>query len=123
MKVGMPLILAASIVAAPACAEQATPQEATRAEGEMITRVSAAVERYAESINIDRAYVGYCRVKLNLIGDGHPIDGSVPFGINYLHIDRDVLKIQINAREVFERSYMILCLSEARNTLRAAATR
>jgi hypothetical protein len=108
-------------IAAPALAQQVTSQEAGRAQVEMMRRVSGAVREYATSIDIDPGYIDYCQTKLNEVGRASANDGSIPFGFNYGTATRQTLKMQIDTREVFERSYMILCLAEAKNTLRAAA--
>lgn len=123
MKLLWALASLAILSSSPAAAQAVSYDEAGRAQGEMLTRVSAAADAYAKSIGIGDGYITYCRVKLNMVGDGHPKDGSIPFGINYRDVTRETLTLTISAREAFERSFLTLCLAEAKNTLRSAQPR
>lgn len=106
---------------APAIAE-VSELETGRAQGEMLKRIDEAVSNYVRQIGIDESYVGYCRTKLGLETNKVPVDGSIPFGINYKAISTsEELNTIITARENFERSFIILCLSSAKQTLNQAA--
>ena len=84
----------------------------------MLNRVSSEIDAYAERIGIDHDFVTYCRTEMNIRTDGLPDDGSIPFGIQYSEIfDKDELNLIIEVREAYERSFMMLCLANAKNAL------
>ena len=123
MRLHIALTVAAALAAGSANAQAVSHEEAGRVQSEMLVRVSNAVTAYARSIGMDSNYITYCRVEMDLIADGHPKDGNIPFGINYYDVTRETLNHTIAVREAFERSYLTLCLAEAKNALRAAAAR
>jgi hypothetical protein len=110
--------------AANAIAEPVTKAEVQRAQGAMLNRITSAVTAYSTSIGIAAEYVTYCYTKLNLETEGHPQDGSVPYGVNYdTLVEGDELRVIIQVREAYEKSFLKLCLAEAKSTLDRAAAR
>ncbi|MGH8467551.1 MAG: hypothetical protein ACREVY_00700 [Gammaproteobacteria bacterium] len=108
----------------PAAAEPVTQGQVDKAQGEMIKRVSDAVARYAKQINVDAAYVSYCDGELYLKTHAHPANGYIPFGVNYRDIkDSERLELVISSREAYEKSFMTLCLANAKNALQDAERR
>ena len=92
--------------------------ESGNAQGAMFKRIDSAVAAYVQGRGIDESYVEYCRTKLNMDTSREPTNGMIPFGVDYTKIaTTDELKIVIATRENFERSYLILCLAEAKKTL------
>lgn len=101
--------------------EIVSKDDVQRAQGEMLMRVLDAVNSYARQINIEHGYVNYCLEELHLRTREHPTDGYIPFGVNYKKItDSENLARVIKSRENYERSFLILCLANAKNTLREA---
>lgn len=89
-------------------------------QGQMLTREIAEVRGYAAHIGMTD-YVSYCQVKMADEIDLQPrLTGEVPWGVNYHAIDRQTLTLTLRAREDFERSYLKLCLANAKNSLRDA---
>jgi hypothetical protein len=104
-----------------ASADPVTPAQVSAAQGQMLARISSAVEKYANHSRLDPAYVSYCRGELDLKTSTYPGNGLIPFGVNYNEIyDSETLDTVIAAREAYERSFMFLCLASAKNTLRKA---
>ena len=103
-------------------AEPVTQDNVDKAQVKMLTRAMDAVDKYSERINIDHEFVIYCRADLSFKKGLHPRDGSIPFGVNYKKItDSDFLDTVLLIRENYERSFVILCLANAKNALREAA--
>lgn len=95
-------------------------QEVQRAQAEMLNRVLADIRAYVAEIALDGSYATYCFNKMALDKSRAP-DGMVPFKVDYNTIaDRDELETVLHTREVFERSYMKLCLTDAKRTLKSA---
>lgn len=115
------ILLLALPISTSAIAAEVTSAEVQRAQHQMLDRVSSAAQLYAEKIHLDPAYVTYCQTELNLKIHQNPIDGSVPFGVNYKQItDPDQMNAILGVREKFERSFFVLCLANAKNALRDA---
>jgi hypothetical protein len=99
---------------------QVSELDAGRAQGEMHSRVNESINAYVKRIGIDPSYYGYCRTKMYL-ETRHDNDGSIPFGVNYRNIkDSEQLNIIISVREEFERSFLTLCLADAKRAIKAA---
>jgi hypothetical protein len=92
--------------------------QSVEAQAAMFKRIDEAVAAYVQQSGIDESYVGYCRTKLSMDTNAVPADGSIPFGVNYNKIaTADELSTVIAARENFERSYLILCIANAKSAL------
>ncbi len=109
-------------VAGPALAQDVPTavQEALQVKAE--GRVFAVATRYAKTIGIDADYVGYCSAKMEL-SHGRPRDGSIPWGVDYNHINQATLDETLLVRERYERDFLILCLADAKNSLTHAAAK
>lgn len=116
------LALLIGCIGAPLSAQ--VPQgDVDRAQAAMLNRVVDAVDAYAAHIGIDRAYVTYCDNRMSLDESRAPA-GLIPFAVDYRNIsDKYQLDTILNAREQFERSYLTLCLADAKRTLEAAEKR
>lgn len=111
-----------SLCSVPAIAEPVTEAMVQKAQDEMISRVSEAAARYARQISLDQAYVSHCNGELYLKTYQHPANGYIPFGVNYNEIrDSERLNLVISSREAYEKSFLILCLANAKSALREAA--
>ena len=87
----------------------------------MLQRESDAANAYADRISLDNSFVYFCNTKMTLQYEGHPTDGSLPYGISYYGIkSKKELDQIIASREVFERSYLLTCLAEVKANFRAA---
>lgn len=114
--------VAVGIFSAPVVAEPVSEETVQRVQGEMMNRVSEAAARYARQISLDQTYVSYCNGELYLKTYQHPANGYIPFGVNYNEIrDSERLSLVLSSREAYEKSYLILCLANAKNALREAA--
>ena len=88
------------------------------AQGQMHSRVMAVVEKRAKELGVGHDVVTYCRIELNNHTGQIPKDGSIPFGVNYNEIsDAGTLKTVIEARESYEKTFLLLCLSRASREL------
>ena len=95
-------------VATPVVADPITQDEVQRAQSEMLMRVSDSVELYAQRINIEPGYVTYCYGELNLRTEGHPADGSIPYGVDYGKITDSVYLTQVlSVLTSFDRIYAL----------------
>jgi hypothetical protein len=98
-----------------------TQAQIAAAQGAMGHRIDAALIVYATKIGIDPSYIGYCTTELLRVTEVLPVNGAIPFGVNYHEItDSQALAIVISTRENYERSFQILCLANAKAALRAA---
>lgn len=85
---------------------------------EMHKRVIAYASAYADKIGIGDPFWQYCQIKLTMSTANEPINGLPPYGVNYNLIKTDAeLKSIIAQREVYEESYLVLCLAAAKRTL------
>jgi hypothetical protein len=92
--------------------------ETGNAQGAMLKRIDSVVAEYVERRGIDESYVDYCRTKLNMETSREPSNGMIPYGADYTKMaTSEELRTVISSRENFERSYLILCLANAKNTL------
>jgi hypothetical protein len=95
--------------------------DAGAAQGQMFTRINAAVEQRATELGLGKDVVTYCRIELNLHASHVPADGSVPFGVNYNEIKTTAeLNTVIEVREAYEKTFLLLCLSRAKRDLSLA---
>jgi hypothetical protein len=96
-------------------------EEITSAQLEMNFRVGKEVEAYAKEINVEENYIWYCRMEMYLKSSSHPIDGSIPFGVNYFQLkDLEHLRIVIVNKENYEKSYLKICLAKIKKILKDA---
>jgi len=118
------VIIALLMTSAMSFADPVTRADVDKAQVEMITRVDDAVSRYVSEIGIDPAYVTYCRADMYLRSFNHPANGQIPFGVNYNSVtDSNNLNQILSVREKYERSFLILCLANAKNALVQAGKR
>lgn len=101
-----------------AAAQAQEKVDAMSAQGQMHNRISALVERRARELGLTKDVITYCRVELNLHTEQLPKNGSIPFGVNYKQItDASELKVVIDTREAYEKTFLLLCLSRAKRDL------
>ena len=85
-----------------------------KAQSAMISRVSAAIDKYADQIKAEKSLITYCRGELALKTSLYPPNGLVPFGVNYNQIrDIEALETIIWNRESHETWFLKLCLANA----------
>jgi hypothetical protein len=85
---------------------------------EMIKRVSAAAERHAQKLGLNNEVLSYCQIELSNKTNQLPRDGLYPFGVNYNNIKTaQELERVISAREAYEKTFLLLCLSRAKRDL------
>jgi hypothetical protein len=85
-----------------------------KAQSAMISRVSAAIDKYADRINAESSLITYCRGELALKTSLYPPNGLIPFGVNYNQIrDAETLETIIWNRESYETWFQKLCLANA----------
>lgn len=116
------LILTVAVVAIctnPPVRALAQDLEPLKAQFEMLERINAAVSSFASSIGAGSDLQTYCHIELSM-HTRQPADGLVPFGVNYNNIrSQDELDQIIDAREAYERNYLMLCLARAKRDLDA----
>ena len=84
----------------------------------MIQRVNAAAERHAQKLGLSNEVLSYCQIELNNKTNQFPRDGLHPFGVNYNNIKgTQELERVISAREAYEKTFLLLCLSRAKHDL------
>lgn len=92
--------------------------DTSRAQVQMLQRISSVVNQRAQQLGLSQDVVTYCRIELNNKTDQFPRNGSIPFGINYNQIsDERELDRVISSRESYEKTFMLLCLSRAKREL------
>ena len=112
--------MAFALAAPLAHAQNVSDAVAGEEQGKMLKRELGEVRAYAAHIGMSD-YMSYCQTKMADELNLQPrFTGQVPWGVNYHAIDRQNLTITLQAREDFERSYLKLCLAEAKNALRDA---
>lgn len=100
-----------------------TQDEVLRAQAEMQARVLDAANTFAKQIDATE-FVPYCQMELHLKTYSHPVDGHIPFGVNYGRIsDRAALTRVLASREAYEKPFMWLCLAAAKKAIVDAARR
>jgi hypothetical protein len=93
------------------------PIDTTQAQIEMAHRVQT-VRQFASNIGLPESWIGYCFEELYLHTYQHPMNGHIPFGVNYNDItDPKRLELVIASRENYERSFQILCLANVKKAL------
>jgi hypothetical protein len=95
--------------------------ESAKAQMEMLTRIEDAVRRYATQIGLDDSYVQYCRMELRIrlqeqVKSGNPIFNFSPERIR----STEALKAVIAIRETYERTFLNVCLAQAKSAMTAA---
>jgi hypothetical protein len=96
-------------------------QDVQRAQAAMNMRITDTITKYANRLALDPSISSYCLQKLHLETINHPVNGHVPFGVNYNAIKlKKELDSILEARESFEIGYIKVCLAEARVALDAA---
>ena len=102
----------------PALAFAQGKPDVVAAQAEIFTRVAAVTDRYAQKLGLDNDVVSYCQIELNNKTNQFPKDGLLPFGVNYNNItSAQELSRVVAARESYEKTYMLLCLSRAKRDL------
>jgi hypothetical protein len=115
------LMISAALIMVDARADPVSQDEVQRAQGAMLARIELASNTYARKIGLELVYVAYCNEELYLKKFQHPANGQIPFGVNYREIrDSKFLELVVHNREVYETSFMFLCLANAKNVLRSA---
>lgn len=111
----------ASCSASQALGDPVNAAQVRTAQLDMLARVFAAAEKYADRIGMGKPYINFCQRELDLKTYQHPANGSIPFGVNYLEIkDREELDKVLAVRENYERTFLVLCLANAKNSLAQA---
>ncbi len=113
--------LAIALATLPMIAIAQTKLDIMTPQVEMSKRVSAAAAQRAQELGLSNDALTYCRVKLNYKEDSFPRNGEIPFGVNYKQItSHKELSQVIAAREGYEKTFMLLCLSKVKQQLEAA---
>lgn len=87
----------------------------------MYARIFSAAAAYAKEIGLDPTFSNYCYTDLNMRTNAQPKDGAIPFGFNYNNVpDQKTLDQVISVRENYERSFIILCMANAKKVLNDA---
>jgi hypothetical protein len=121
IKMLLKILIFSSLLPFMALAEPVAESDVQIAQLDMLNRISEATIQYAEKISLDDSYITYCKSELYLKTYQHPPNGYVHFGINYGEItDSERLNLVINSREAYEKSFIILCLANAKNILNEA---
>ena len=80
--------------------------------------------RDADRIGIDDPFWQYCQMRLAMETTNHPTNGLPPFGVDHRLVKSEVeLKTIISQAEVYEKAYLVLCLADAKRTLKQAENR
>jgi hypothetical protein len=98
----------------------AQPLDRDKAQTDMLLRVDKSVKDFAAKIGLPKLYSTYCATKLNLSRKNMPVDGSVPYGVNYNTASDETLRVTLSIREEYETGYMMVCLAEAKNAISVA---
>lgn len=102
-------------------AESISPQEVDKAQAEMLRRIDINIRKYVARIGIEPWYIFYCRGKMDIETSQYPVNGSIPFGVDYRTISNSArLELVLSNREAFETGYLQLCLASAKSILKAA---
>ena len=102
-------------------AADVTSEEISKAQSEMSNRIFDKARQYSNKIKISDIYLYYCTQELYLHTYNHPLNGYIPFGVNYKTIkDTNTLADIISSREDYETTYILLCLANSKNTLSKA---
>ena len=97
---------------------QSASFDTTTAQVEMVGRVIATANAHAKKLGVGNEVVAYCQIELSNKTNQLPRDGLAPFGVNYNDIKTEAkLKQVIEAREAYEKTYLRLCLSQAKRDL------
>lgn len=113
--------LAIALAALPMIAMAQTKLDIMTPQVEMSKRVSTVALQRAQELGLGNDAITYCRVRLNYKEDSFPQNGEIPFGVNYKQITSPKeLSQVIAAREGYEKTFMLLCLSNVKQQLDAA---
>ncbi|WP_448218380.1 hypothetical protein [Endozoicomonas sp. 2B-B] len=121
-----PIIIFGLVVSliSPVKAANVSGDDISKAQSNMSKRLLDEAYSLTKKMDISEEYVIFCNLELYLHTYQHPVNGQLPFGINYKSIKTsESLQKVIYVREVYERSFMKLCLSKAKNELKGADTR
>jgi hypothetical protein len=82
-------------------------------------RVVAFASAYADKIDIGDPFWRYCQIKLTMYTSHQIKDGLPPFGVapRDIRTNGEMERI-IDQSEVFGKSYLVLCLADAKRRLR-----
>jgi hypothetical protein len=99
----------------------AQPFNRDKAQSDMLLRVSRSVSAFAAQIGLPKLYTTYCFTKLNLSRKSLPVDGDLPYGVNYNTASDETVRQTLAIREEYETGYAMVCLAEAKNAISAAS--
>jgi hypothetical protein len=99
----------------------AQPLDRDKAQNDMLLRVSRSAGAFATQIGLPKLYVTYCFTKLNLSHKNLPVDGDIPYGVNYITASDETVRMTLSAREEYETGFLRVCLAEAKNAISAAS--
>lgn len=84
----------------------------------MHERVMAFAAAYAARFGVGSPFFEYCQTKLTISTSHEPTDGLIPYGVNYNDIRTESeLKNGLDQRENYEKTYLVLCLADAKRSL------
>lgn len=123
MKIGslFTLFFSLAITSMMVIAKPLTENDISKAQMDMFDRINRNIENYARKIGISDDFILFCKQEMHLKTYQHPTDRQIHFGVDYNEIKSiDYLDDVISSREVYERSFLQLCLAKAKNELKKA---
>jgi hypothetical protein len=99
----------------------AQPFDRDKAQSDMLLRVARSTSAFAAQIGLPKLYSTYCLTKLNLSTKNQPVDGALPYGVNYNTASDETVRQTLAVREEYETGYVMVCLAEAKNAISAAS--
>jgi hypothetical protein len=99
----------------------AQPLNRDKAQTDMLLRVNKSASAFAAQIGLPKLYATYCFTKLNLSKKSLPVDGDIPYGVNYNTASDETLRVALSIREEYETGYVMVCLVEAKSAISTAS--
>jgi hypothetical protein len=99
----------------------AQPFNRDKEQSDVLLRVSRSASAFAAQIGLPKLYATYCFTKLNLSTKNLPVDGGLPYGVNYNTASDETVRMTLSIREEYETGYLMVCLAEAKNAISAAS--
>jgi hypothetical protein len=99
----------------------AQPFNRDKAQTDMLLRVNKSATAFAAHIGLPKLYANYCFTKLNPSRKNIPVDGDLPYGVNYNTASDETVRTTLSIREEYETGYAMVCLAEAKNAISAAS--
>jgi hypothetical protein len=99
----------------------AQPLDRDKAQKDMLFRVDKSASDFTAKIGLPKFYSTYCFMKLNLSKKNLPVDGDIPYGVNYNTASEETFRLVLKIREEYETGYVIVCLAEAKNAVSTAS--